>query len=584
MRGMKVRDARGALLLALAPLACTSQVLPNSTTTSLGPGGGTAHSTDGLFSLIVPPNALTGPVDVVIETDTTGPLPGQLGAAYRVLPADLRFAEPATARRRLDARWVGELSLGSSTRARLPGVVFDAAGPHLDVRLLSVDCENRRCSGAPECSFEGSCVGGRCTSACASDYECERPADCATGPGVCPDALQVCQDFACAPRADVTLASTPAPPPTRAGVTCGSNTFVLFLHTREAPCEARGCRETCVSCDPSHPSCRHTPGLCSARGTCELSPSCSPDEGHDGWDDAPGTGRVFVVDTAAIAGPRQGFDLDERCAGPGGACVDNALWAAGPSTNPRLRLDLSVGTPRLLVELAGLDEPYTGEDDAVTVKLHPARDAEDPVFPANDFGPVAGDDTPCCQFELLPQSLTSTSAHAPSRLRARIRGGRLSTLDAAPVFVPVAPAVGLPSRPELLLLRARLSATIDPRLRVLTDVRLGGAIRIADLDQAYRRIPGSEEVPESPNNIRTWVDDAAQGIQPDIDLDLDGLESLYAPPGGRVQRCSDGCGPTCSVAPPLVDAPWSCVRTPELADGYSIALTLSAVAARVVRR
>jgi hypothetical protein len=107
MRGMKVRDARGALLLALAPLACTSQVLPNSTTTSLGPGGGTAHSTDGLFSLIVPPNALTGPVDVVIETDTTGPLPGQLGAAYRVLPADLRFAEPATARRRLDARWVG---------------------------------------------------------------------------------------------------------------------------------------------------------------------------------------------------------------------------------------------------------------------------------------------------------------------------------------------------------------------------------------------------------------------------------------------------------------------------------------------
>jgi hypothetical protein len=113
---MTARDARGALLLALAPLACTSQVLPNSTTTPLGPGGGTAYSTDGLFSLIVPPNALAGPVDVVIETDTTSPRAGQLGAAYRVLPADLRFTEPATARRRLEAEAIRDACLAVSGR------------------------------------------------------------------------------------------------------------------------------------------------------------------------------------------------------------------------------------------------------------------------------------------------------------------------------------------------------------------------------------------------------------------------------------------------------------------------------------
>lgn len=88
--------------------------------------------------------------------------------------------------------------------------------------------------------------------------------------------------------------------------------------------------------------------------------------------------------------------------------------------------------------------------------------------------------------------------------------------------MPFTPTVTLTPRPEVQLLRARLSATIDPQLRALTDVRLAGALRIADLDRVYRQIPGSEELPASTNNIRTWIDDAAQGIQPDIDLDLDG--------------------------------------------------------------
>jgi hypothetical protein len=76
--------------------ACVSQVLPASTTTVIGASGGTAVSDDGLFWLDIPAGALTADVPIVIETERDTALPKQLGARYRVLPAYLAFAVPAT--------------------------------------------------------------------------------------------------------------------------------------------------------------------------------------------------------------------------------------------------------------------------------------------------------------------------------------------------------------------------------------------------------------------------------------------------------------------------------------------------------
>jgi hypothetical protein len=84
-----------------------SQVLPESTTTtSLGPSGGTANSADGLvLADRAGGAALSSDVAVVIETDThRARSPTSSAPRYRVLPNDLRFAVPATARRRLGAR------------------------------------------------------------------------------------------------------------------------------------------------------------------------------------------------------------------------------------------------------------------------------------------------------------------------------------------------------------------------------------------------------------------------------------------------------------------------------------------------
>ncbi len=64
----------------------------------IGPEGGTINSPDGQASLVIPPNALTGRVDLKLEPVVNPTLDAALyaGASYRVNPAAVSFATPAT--------------------------------------------------------------------------------------------------------------------------------------------------------------------------------------------------------------------------------------------------------------------------------------------------------------------------------------------------------------------------------------------------------------------------------------------------------------------------------------------------------
>jgi hypothetical protein len=558
-------------------------VLPESTTTLIGPSGGTASSVDGLFSVIVPPGALPAEVALTIETDRSSPLPDQLGARYRVLPADLRFAVPAIARRRVGGAWIGELSLGSPTRASLPGSVFDSQAEHFDVLLLSVGCADRVCEvDSTVCGGEGRCFDGRCTSDCTNVYECERPADCMGDADTCPTIRQACTDSACVGRDTLALvslsellSSAPATRATEAAVTCTSNTFVLYVHTREDPCAARTCGESCVSCDPSSPSCRHVSGACGFSGACEAAPSCSAPPTADGWDAPPGSGLTFVMNELAISGPHRGFDVDSRCDGPSGECVDNVMWPVGILLNDQIRQGLFGGETLTLVEIAGVEQPYTGDDDSVTVKLYGARDADDPFFPANNFSIPAGG-TSCCEFELTPQSLDGALAQARTRIPARIRGGHLSTLQ--PTDISVVFTVGVPPYPTMAIPRASITASLPVDLGRLEDVVLGGALTPRSIAESIF----SSDDPEDTRRIPSLLDRIAFALPLDIDLDTDGLETMTATETGYVQGCTDGCGPSCPIGPTEVGKPWSCVYAPELADGFSIGLDMAGVRANVV--
>lgn len=570
------------LLVGLGPAACVSQVLPESTTTIVGPSGGTANSADGLFSVIVPAGALSSDVAVIIETDRSEPLPDQLGARYRVLPNDLRFAVPATARRRIGGDWVGELSLGSPTRPSLPGAVFDAQAEHFDVLLLSVGCAERACTGEAQCAGEGRCRG-LCTSDCTNTYECERPVDCMGSADACSSVRQACSDSRCVARDSLALvsvaevlSSSPATRATEPAVTCASSTFVLYVHTREDPCAARACGASCVSCDPSSPSCRHASGACGFSGACEAAPACAVPPTPEGWDAPPGSGLPFIVSALAISGPHRGYDVDGRCDGPSGECVDNVMWPVGNIVNDQIRQGLLGGETLLLIEVAGVDQPYTGNDDSVTVKIYGARDADDPFFPANNFSIPAGD-TRCCEYKLNPQSLDSTLSQARTRMPARIRNGRLSTLQTSDLTFVL--TVGVPPHPELRIRQASLTASLPVGLGTLDDVILAGALTPSAIAEPWFQSFGPDE---QPIRLRALLDYIAFAVPLDIDLDTDGLETVTATEGGFVQGCTDGCGPSCPIAPTRAGEPSSCVYAPELADGFSIGLDLSGVRASVV--
>lgn len=299
-----------------------------------------------------------------------------------------------------------------------------------------------------------------------------------------------------------------------------------------------------------------------------------------GWDDQPGSGRAFIVDTLAIADQGRGFDVDGRCRGPGD-CIDNSLWQLGQLGNDQIRQGLLGGETLLLVELAGIDEPFTGNDRSITVKFYGARDADDPFFPANNFQIPAGE-TKCCEFKINPQSIAGVPPQARARAPAQIQRGQMTSLAAVPIQFTL--TVGVPPHPEIRIEKVLLSGRVPSALNRFSDGMLGGAVPVSTLaqtDNPYcktlnRLCP--RQLPDS-----TLIDLVASILQPDIDLDipLDGLERLDVGSNGRIQRCIDGNGLV--IAPIPSTAPgWMCTLNPAIADGYSVGIQFTGVAATVV--
>jgi hypothetical protein len=313
----------------------------------------------------------------------------------------------------------------------------------------------------------------------------------------------------------------------------------------------------------------------------------------DGWDDPPGSGRAFIVNSIAIAGKDRGFDIDGNCSDTEG-CIDNFLWRLGELGNDQIRQGLLGGESLLLLELAGLDEPYRGEDESVTVKIYGARDADDPFFPANNFKVPPGHTT-CCEFKINPQSLNSPPPQARARAPARIERGRLRSL--APVPIQFTLTVGVPPHPEIRLERVLISGRIPSTLKEFNEGLLGGAVPINTLAQTEN--PYCKTVsPRCPVQFTdsTLIDlvSTLLGPRPDIDLDFDGIECVRDTNGdGAIDLCcngeigNDSCSSALTSCPgreigPINAQPWSCALHPQIADGYSVGITFTAVAATIV--
>jgi hypothetical protein len=379
------------------------------------------------------------------------------------------------------------------------------------------------------------------------------------------------------------------------------------LDCREPP----ECQNNPTACVPKGLFC-NSMGRCTGSFSINRMPVVRPpmDNGNptviDGWDEPPASGKAFIVNTIAIAEKDRGFDLNGDCdQSTGKGCVDNILWQLGELGNDQIRQGLLGGESLLLIELAGLIDPYHGDDKSLTVKIYGARDAADPFFPAADFKVPPGHTT-CCEFKINPQSLiTGPPQQARARAPARIERGRMFSL--APVPIQFTLTVGAPPHPEIrlerVLVTARIPETVNetmPGALGIDEGLLGGAVPISTLAQTEN--PYCKTV--SPRctiqfTDSTLIDLVATLLSPTPDIDLsiplNGLDEVLDTDGdGRIDLCceSNGMMPaainnvcTKAAAPSIDPAPdkkWQCALNPDIQDGYSVAITFTAVQARIV--
>lgn len=310
-------------------------------------------------------------------------------------------------------------------------------------------------------------------------------------------------------------------------------------------------------------------GYTSPDGACRADPNdcCVEDALLRQWDAAPTSGRFFVLDALEISS-NVGFDLDGACERAG--CIDNAL---APLAMQGVALPVGPAS-LLLLELVGVPDAYIGDVPTVVGKFYDGVDADDD--PDNDFSvPPGGVD--CCRFDIAPGSLTGVPPQSRARAPGRITRGRLQSI--APVAFDVRRT---DDATRLRIERALISARLPSDLATLDSGVIGGYLHARTL----RSIPAQPSA--------TLLDLAVlSGIQPDGDLDVDGLECLLDVDGdGRVDRCCDGNGdaPACEagaclgaeVSPVDANDPGSCVWGSDMADGFSVGLTFTAVSAVVL--
>lgn len=143
-----------------------------------------------------------------------------------------------------------------------------------------------------------------------------------------------------------------------------------------------------------------------------------------------------------------------------------------------------------------------------------------------------------------------------------------------------------------------MSGRVPPELDRFSEGLLGGAVPINTLAQTEN--PYCKTVsPRCPVQFTdsTLIDlvSTILGPRPDVDLDFDGLECARDTNGdGTIDLCCEGVPgsdfctnalsmcPGARINPTDPNRPHTCSLNPKVADGYSVALTFSAVAAKIV--
>ncbi len=262
-------------------------------------------------------------------------------------------------------------------------------------------------------------------------------------------------------------------------------------------------------------------------------------------------GLSSVSSTFSVPASTVGFDLD------GDDMVNNNVATSVVATliNSSLSSSINDGSLRTLTELRDFTALGT-DDSSVNVVLYGGIDSDSPADTADDF---AGDESYYFDRLWVAPADCAPVAEIPSTYT----GGTVEgTADTAQLYIS---ALG----GFVDFQRVHLSATIEADTAGVktvagTPALFGGAIPICSLSKG----PGTIGMSALEDIVRIG------GVQPDIDLDGDGLETIQAQAGDGVVSCTDGDGTVIMGS--------DCACDPRIADGFSITFQIDLVGATVL--
>jgi hypothetical protein len=288
----------------------------------------------------------------------------------------------------------------------------------------------------------------------------------------------------------------------------------------------------------------------------------------DGFDDPAGSGHVFFVEDYLPTPDQEltwALDIDED-GHPDQALnhLSEQYQLLGYNFTEFVRSGSMLG----VLELAGVEAPYTGDDDAVTAKIYQTVDADHDLSNNTCEGEGCAQFTPNPDFMLNGQTLFRFGPAPIVDHHLRIGVNQTQALP-----IDIGEDIILP------FLKVRMEIRIPDTLDAIPAGVMCGAMPAVALDE----IPLCEIASGAMINEDACIDEsslafmvARLGAQPDIDLDGDGLETYEVDFSGSVLRCHDADGTVIEGA--------TCLSDPRIADGFSICASFRGIPGELILR
>jgi hypothetical protein len=253
-------------------------------------------------------------------------------------------------------------------------------------------------------------------------------------------------------------------------------------------------------------------------------------------------GHTYVLDSVEILPTGQGLDLN------GDGVIDNSLGFLRPLVNPLIDSNVKMGTAIYLFDLENWDG-ISPDDPNIVVAALTGVDADDPPQPSNNF-------TGQGQFYVFDSDFDVNCKPLSLSSSASLTGGFLDVVT--PVWRFYTPYV---STVNMSHVRTQMQFASDFSSET---GMFGASWDVCSMQLTYLF---------GPTSTVTLLEELLQNAtQPDVDVDGDGLEQITFD-GTAVTGCVDGDGTK-------IDGP-TCVCDPRIVDGYSVALGIHGVPAKL---